>query len=145
MLIPVAFESATSLLRALRERRSVCVFEELGVDLLYKLRAASHFVLSRRYRHSHSRGAFAPLHAHTCCLRKRNQPLTRASRATSLSAFSKSLYNKKTRGDDSSCFDDTLLYLYMAITEYSLQLCLSGKLFWMRCSCEERLLSRLCR
>jgi len=40
--------------------------------------------------YSHSRGAFAPLHAHTCCLRKRNQPLTRASRATSLSAFSKS-------------------------------------------------------
>jgi len=36
---------------------------------------------------------FTRLHAHTCCLRNRIQSLTRASRATILSAFSKSLYS----------------------------------------------------
>ena len=92
MLIPVAFESATSLLRALRERRSVCVFEELGVDLLYKLRAASHFVLSRRYRYSHSHAAYASLRAHTCCRRKAIAGLARPSGAQSVSVMRRDLY-----------------------------------------------------
>ena len=68
---------------------------------LYKLRIAPCFALSQSYRHSHFRAACASLRAHTCCLRNRIQSLTRASRATILSAFSKSLYNK--RPNDKSC------------------------------------------
>jgi thiamine biosynthesis protein ThiI len=62
--------------------------------LLYKLRIAPCFALPQSYRYSHFRAAYASLRAHTCCLRNRIQSLTRASRATSLSAFSKSLYIK---------------------------------------------------
>ena len=69
-----------------------------SVMILYKLRIAPCFALSQSYRYEHFHAACASLRAHTCCLRNRIQSLTRASRATSLSAFSKSLYNK-----NSSC------------------------------------------
>ena len=77
---------------------SFCVFEEL-FKVLYKLRIASCFALLQSYKYSHFRAAYASLRAHTCCLRNRIRPLTRASRATSPSAFSKSLYSKKLAPD----------------------------------------------
>ena len=61
---------------------------------LYKLRIAPCCALPQSYKYSHSRAAYASLRAHTCCLRNRIRSLTRASRATSPSAFSKSLYSK---------------------------------------------------
>ena len=61
---------------------------------LYKLRIAPCCTLPQSYKYSLSRAAYASLRAHTCCLRNRIRSLTRASRAASPSAFSKSLYNK---------------------------------------------------
>ena len=64
---------------------------------LYKLRIAPCFALSQSYRYEDF-AAFA-LHPHTCCLRNRIQSLMRASRATILSAFSKSLYSRYMKGN----------------------------------------------
>jgi len=70
VLIPVAFEIASSLLRALRDRRPVCVFEIYWATYCISPRVTSllrSFRAANRY--SHFRAACASLRAHTCCRR----------------------------------------------------------------------------
>ena len=90
--------------------------------ILYKLRIAPCFALPQSYRHSHFRAACASLRAHTCCLRNRIQSLTRASRATILSAFSKSLYSKRPIHRATHCISPrvtSLLRSFRAANRYS--------------------------